>query len=88
MIVGRLAHRNDHPVPVGQHVIPIDLAPLVSRWRLAKVVLPIIDLIAPVPIILLDLSARFPFGVLLVSVVVLMILGHDGHTCQSHSEDG
>jgi hypothetical protein len=86
--VGSLANRNDRSVPFRHHVIAIDLAPLISRRRTAKVVLPIVDLIASVPVFLLDLCVRLPFVVLLVSVVVGMILGHGRHACQSHSEDG
>jgi hypothetical protein len=88
VIVGSLANGNDRSVLFRHHVISIDLTPLMSRWRTAKVVLLIIDLIASVPVFLLNLYTRFPFVVLLVSVVVLMILGYDGHACQSHSQDG
>src|ERR1700677_883664 len=88
VIVGSLTNRNDRSVLFRHHVIPIDLAPLISRWRTAKVVLLIIDLIASVPVFLLNLCARLPFVVLLVSVVVGMILGHGRHACQSHSQDG
>jgi hypothetical protein len=52
--VGSLANRNDRPVLFRLHVISIDLAPLISRWRTAKVVLLIIDLIASVPVFLLN----------------------------------
>ena len=41
-----------------------------------------------VPVFLLNLCARLPFVVLLVSVVVGMILGHGRHACQRHSQDG
>src|SRR5580693_5844116 len=88
VIVGSLANRNDRSVLFRHHVIPIDLAPLISRWRPAKVVLLIIDLIASVPVFLLNLCARLPFVVVLVSVVVGMILGHGRHACQSHCDDG
>ena len=54
VIVGSLANRNDRSVLFRHHVIPIDLAPLISRWRTAKVVLLIIDLIASVPVFLLN----------------------------------
>jgi hypothetical protein len=88
VIMGSLANRNDRSVLFRHHVIPIDLAPLISRWRTAKTVLLIIDLIASVPVLLLNLCARLPFVVLLLSVVVGMILGHGRHACQNHSQDG
>src|ERR1700722_7812851 len=88
VIVGSLANRNDLSVMIRHHVIPIDLTPLISRWRAAKVVLLIIDLIASVPFFLVNLCARLPFVVLLVRVVVGMILGHGRQACQSHSQDG
>jgi hypothetical protein len=44
VIVGSLANGNDRSILFRHHVIPIDLAPLISRWRTAKVVLLIIDL--------------------------------------------
>src|SRR6202167_3239776 len=86
--VGSLANRNDRSVLFRHHVIPIDLAPLISRWRTAKVVLLIIDLIASVPVFLLHLCARLPFVVLLVRVVVGMILGHGRDACHSHCAEG
>src|ERR1022692_1433778 len=49
------AYRSDGSVLVRQHVIPLDLTPFMSRWRAAKVVLPIIDLIASVPVFLMNL---------------------------------
>ena len=55
LIVGSVAHRNDRSVLSRHHVIPIDLAPFMSRWRTAKVVLPIIDLVASVPVFLVNL---------------------------------
>jgi hypothetical protein len=55
MIAGSLTHRNDYPIPVGQHVIPVDLTPLVPRWWTAEVVLPVIDLVASVPVFILNL---------------------------------
>jgi hypothetical protein len=92
------AHGNDRSVLPRHYVIPIDLAPFMSLWRTAKVALPVIDPIAPVPVVLLNPGARPPFLVLPVSVVVamilvpmilvLMILGHGGHACQCHSQDG
>ena len=88
VIVRSLANRNDRSVRSRHHVIPIDLAPLISRWRTAKVVLLIVDLIASVPVFMLNLCARLPFVVLLVSVVVGMILGHGRHACQGHCQDG
>ena len=88
VIVGSLVNGNNRSVLFRHHVIPIDLAPLISRWRTAKVVLLIINLIASVPIFLLNLCSRLPFVVLLVSVVVGMILGYCWHACQSHSQDG
>ena len=87
VIVRRVTHRNDRSVPSCLHVIPIDLAPLISRSRTGKVVLLVIDLIASVPVVLLNLCACLPFAVLLVGVVVGMILGQGGHACQSHSQD-
>ena len=93
VIVGSLANRNDHSIVVRQHIVSVDLTPLMSRRRTAKVVLPIIDLVAPVPVFLLNLRARFPFVVLLIGVVVvmilvLMILGHCRHAGESHGQNG
>src|SRR5580692_3752655 len=87
-IVGSLANRNNRPILFRHHVIPIDLAPFMSRGRTAKVILAIVDLVASVPVFLLNLRARLPFAVLLVSVVLGMILGHDRHACQSYSQKG
>ena len=88
MTLGSAAHRNDGSVLFRHHVIPIDLPPLMSLWRTAKVVLLIVDLIASVPVFRLNLCARLPFLVLLIGVVVRMILGHGGHAGQSHCQQG
>ena len=54
LIVGSVAHRNDRSVLIRQHVIPIDLTPLMPLCRAAKVILPIVNLIASIPVVLLD----------------------------------
>jgi hypothetical protein len=91
--VGSTAYRNDRSVDVRHHVVPIDLAPLMSFRGTAQVVLPIVDFIAPVPVVFVHLRTRFPFMVLFVCVIVvmisvLMILGQGGHAGQSYSQDG
>ena len=55
MIAGSAAHGNHYSILIRQHVIPIDLAPLMSRPRTGKVILLVIDLIASAPVFLLNL---------------------------------
>ena len=81
VIVVSLTNGYNRSVRFRHHIIPIYLAPLMSRWWATKMVLPVVDLIASVPVFLLDLCARLPFVMLLVTVVVGMILSHCWHVC-------
>ena len=59
---------------VDENVVAVNHAPFVTAWRGAQVILVVIDLVAAIPIFVLDDGTLVPFLVFDVRVVVTMVL--------------
>src|SRR5579863_4213300 len=72
-----VAHRypEDHADVVGADVLAVDAPPLVACWGLAQVMgTPVVDALAAVPILVLQVVTLFPVVVTDILVVVVIVL--------------
>ena len=59
---------------VGENVVAVNQTPLVTPWRGAQVILAVVDLIAAIPVVVIEAGAFPPILVFDITVVVAMAL--------------
>lgn len=87
---------DDAVAGASEDVVAVDIAPLVTSGRTAEVMgVPVVDVLATVPILMADMSAFLPvvmvdvlLMVIVVMVAVVVILGQGEGTGQRESDGG
>ena len=71
-------HLQNHPIRIREHVLPVDVAPLVAARRTTQLTgLPVIDALAAVPVLVAHMLSFSPVivpDVLIVLIVVFLVV--------------